>query len=95
MLWGWWGSPVPAAAPAAPEEGGWAPAGTWVTLALAGWLGSALGLVSPLNRTSVKAHSTGPDCAPEQPAPRTRILAGGVSISSPFTSLIHSILSKG
>lgn len=27
MFWGWWGAPVPAAAPAAPEEGGWAPAG--------------------------------------------------------------------
>lgn len=41
----------------------------WVTLALAGWLGSALGLVSSLNLTSVKAHSTGPDCAPNSLRP--------------------------
>lgn len=70
---------------------------TWVTLALAGWLGSALGLSSSLNLTSVEAHSMGPDCAPKQPAPRTRMLAGGLSVSSPFTAtaLLPGPLVKG
>lgn len=98
MFWGWWGAPVPAAASAAPEEGGWAPAGHLGDMALAGWQQCSRAVI-PEPHIS-QAHSVGPDCALKQPVPRTRILAGGpFRLIAPFTALAllpgHSVSSGG